>query len=143
VTSQTVTFNGLPNEEFQSATLPPPLAGIDFPVESVEYPPEWPIELRFPQEFTLLETTSGMAYNSQSAGWAAKLRFTGTPDNAADSLSSFFIDNGWQVIERIQLDSDGILLFLERIERSGTGSAVIDPNPENSRESRIMVTVFP
>ena len=123
-------------------TLPPPLAGVEFPTQAVAYPPEWPADLRYPEEFSVVETSSG-ALADGSKGWAAKLRYRGDPQGAADLLSSFFTARGWRVVERTELDSGGLLILVQQDDKRNSGALVIDPDTSDPGYTRVVATVFP
>jgi ribosomal protein L40E len=123
-------------------TLPPPLAGVEFPVQAVDYPPDWPPDLRYPESFTLVETSSGTLEGGAEA-WGAKLRYLGQPPGAADEISSFFAAQGWQVAERAELDSGGVLLLVQRNDGNGSGVIVLDPDLDNPGTTKGLITVFP
>ncbi len=123
-------------------TLPPPLAGVEFPTQAIAYPPEWPADLRYPDEFSVVETSSGTLADD-STGWAAKLRYTGDPQSAADLLSSFFTERGWRVVERTELDSGGLLILVQHDEKKSSGALVIDPDTSDPGYTKVVATVFP
>jgi len=127
--------------DFPIPTLPPPLTNVEFPTQVVDYPPEWPTELRYPEQFVVVETTSGVLPNSDIVGWAAKLRIRENPQSAASLLSSFFTAKGWQIAEYTELDSGGVLMVVER-DRD-TGIAVIDIDVSNPDYAIILSTIFP
>jgi hypothetical protein len=122
--------------------LSPLLADVKFPTQKVDYPVEWPQELRYPDQFTLVQTSSGME-SGGIKGWAAKLRYTGSLKDAADLLSSFFTSNGWQIAERNELSTGGLSLLIERNNRQNTGLIVLESDPADSNSIRIVATVFP
>ncbi len=124
------------------ATLPPPLAGGNFPMEAIEYPADWPSELYYPEAFSLVDTSSG-TLEGGAAGYGAKLRYQGEPSVAADELSLFFNSKGWQIIERTELDAGGVLLLVQRDDGSGSGVIVLDPDLEIPGTTRGLITVFP
>jgi ribosomal protein L40E len=125
-----------------TVTLPPPLAGVEFPTQAVDYPSDWPADLRYPESFMLVDTSSG-TLEGGAAGWGGKLRYGGEPQSAADELSSFFAAQGWQVAERAELDSGGVLLLVQRDDGSGSGVIVLDPDVDSPGTTRGLITVFP
>jgi len=125
-----------------TVTLPLPLAKVEFPTQAVAYPPEWPADLRYPEEFSLVETSSG-ALPGGSKGWAAKLRYRGDPQSAADLLSSFFTARGWRVVERIELDAGGFLILVQQHEKRNSGALVIDPDTSDPGYTKVVATAFP
>lgn len=122
--------------------LPPPLAAVSFPTQSIAYPADWPSELRYPKQFTLVEVTSGTSLQGIK-GWGAKLIYQGDPKNAANLLVAFFDSNGWQVIERTQLDSNGFLVLVQKANKQHNGTIVIDPDAQRPGYLKIVATVFP
>jgi ribosomal protein L40E len=125
-----------------TVTLPPPLAGVEFPTQAVDYPSDWPADLRYPESFTLVGTSSGRLEGG-AEGWGAKLRYQGEPPSAADELSSFFTSQGWQVAERAEMDSGGVLLLVQRDGDNGSGVIVLDPDLDNPGTTKSLITIFP
>jgi hypothetical protein len=123
--------------------LPPPLANVKFPTQKIDYPSEWPQELHYPDQFTLVQVSSGIVPDGGTKGWAAKLRYNGTQKDAAELLSSFFTANGWDIAERNELASGSYTLLLEKNNKQNTGIVVIDPDPTNHDTTRVVATVFP
>ena len=124
-----------------AATLAGPLAGVEFPALAATYPPQWPAELDYPEQFIVVETGSGTLPESDVRGWAAKLRYEGDVGSAADLLSSFFMSQGWHIVEKTELGSGGFLMLIEGESGKGTGIVVIDPDPNDVRHTRALVTV--
>jgi hypothetical protein len=124
-------------------TFPPPLANVEFSVDAVDYPRDWPAELRYPEAFTAVELSSGVLPGGDARGWAAKLRYEGDPKSAADLLTSFLAARGWQIAERTELDSGGLLVLLETNGKEGTGIVVIGPDPNDAGYTRVLATVSP
>jgi hypothetical protein len=125
----------------KTATLPPPLANVDFPTEQVQYPADWPDELKFPEDLVLTDSSSGTLPDSAAMGWSAKLRFQGKPLEAEKIISAYFKDKGWTIVESTELDSGGFSLIIQR--EQGNGIIVIDTDPNNSSQTIIIATVFP
>ena len=124
-------------------TLPPPLEDVEFPGQQIPYPDEWPADLHYPESFRLVEAASGVLPEGEFTGWAAKLRFDDDPQSAADQLSAFFTELGWQIVEQTELDSGGILMLIEKGNKEGTGMLIIDPDTTNPGSSKVLTTVFP
>ncbi|MCL5995293.1 MAG: hypothetical protein M1546_04470, partial [Chloroflexi bacterium] len=72
-------------------------------------------------------------------GWAAKLQYSGSPQNAAATLSSHFTGKGWQITESTELDSGGVAIIFGK--ESSTGIAVIDADATNPSVCDIVITV--
>lgn len=129
--------------EIPLPTFSPPLAGVEFPVETIDYPHGWPAELQYPNEFALVGTSSGSLDPDAPKGWAAKLRFRGDASSAYDLLASFFISNGWQIDGRTDLDSGGILVTIERNAAANQGILIIDPDQTDPANKNILIMMFP
>ena len=124
-----------------TVTLPPPLENVDFPSEPIPYPTDWLDELKFPEEFRLVDTASGALPEATAQGWAAKFRYQGTPSECTELLSSFLEGNGWTIIENNKLDAGGFLLLIQR--EQGSGIIVIDIDPNDASQTLIIATIFP
>ena len=129
-----------PTEVF--ATLRAPLSRVEFPTLVATYPPDWPAELVYPEEFMVVETGLGVLPETAAHGWATKLRYEGNPQTAAELLSAFFASRGWQIAEKISLDSGGVLILLAEEGSEGTGIVVIDPDQDDIEHTRIVVTIL-
>jgi len=124
------------------AKLPPPLAAVSFPAQVIAYPPDWHPDLRYPDQFHLVEVSVGVSPQG-SKGWGAKLVFQGDPKNAADLFAIFLASKGWQVVERTELDSKGFLLIVQKGDKQHAGTIVIDPDTQRPGYIKIIATVFP
>lgn len=120
-------------------TLSPPLADVDFPDQVVDYPSDWPGELRYPKDFQPADLASGVFPSGSQVGWSVKLRYPGSPEEAAQALSAFFTQQGWQVVEQTGLDSGGFLLIIEKGSQ-GSGLLVIDSNPTGG--AVVLATIY-
>lgn len=125
---------------FALPTQAPPLAKVSFPNQTLTYPTAWPAELRYPAQFTLVEAVSGTPPGGAALIWTAKLRFHGSPTEAANLLRTFFADHNWQTTET-KLDSGGTLLILERDGKKSTGNVIIDPEPGSPTDTRALATI--
>ncbi len=128
-------------EETPLATLPPSLAGVAFPTQVIDYPPDWPADLRYPQDFKPVETSSGPLAQGVE-GWSAKLLYTGDTREASDLIVSSFQANGWLVVEMAELDSEKRVLALEEVESGGSAVIAIEPDEDRSGLIRVIVTVL-
>lgn len=122
-------------------SLPNPLENVEFPSEPTQYPADWPDELKFPEDFTLLDSTSGILPESTTTGWSAKLKYQGKPSDAVKLASAFLEEKGWTIFQKTQLDSGGFSLILER--EQGGGIVIIDADPNDVSASLIIATLFP
>jgi hypothetical protein len=121
------------------ATLPSPLARVEFPEENTEYPVDWPPAYRYPESMRLVELASGSVLAGDAAGWTMKHRFSGEAEEAARLVESWFVENGWQVVERLSLDSGGSVLLVEWRD-GGSGIITIDSDPSRLGDSLIAST---
>lgn len=124
------------------STMAPPLQNVEFPEQIVEYPPEWPVELRYPEQFSPVELSSGTLPDGEKTGWVAKLRYQGDRKLAINLAMSFLAANGWQVVEYTDLDSGGILVLMERDPR-GTGIVIVDEEVGTLGIAKIIAAIFP
>ena len=74
------------------------------------YPDDWPEELIYPDEFTLIETSSGTLVDGADIGWGAVLEYTGSIEDAIDLMESHLTSHGWTIISRDEVDNNGILV---------------------------------
>jgi hypothetical protein len=123
-------------------TASSPLAGVEFPVQEIPYPSGWPADLLYPDQFTVVDMNTGVLPEQDRTGWAAKLRYAGDVKSAADLLSSFFVDKGWQVVERTDLDMGGILVMLKK-NNTSNGILVLDSDIHDTQSTNIVATIFP
>lgn len=130
------------NAQLSIPTLVPPLKNIPFPNKEIAYPENWPIDLVFPTEFKLLETTTGKLSSQSPQGWAAKLLFSGSPIIAADTLSTFLQEKGWRIVSRENLESGGAILLVDKEDAASTGILVIDLDNGSSNKTRVVATIF-
>ena len=124
-----------------NVTLPPPLENVEFPSDPVPYPTDWLNELKFPNEFTLVDSSSGTLPESTTYGWSAKFRYQGKPSEALKIISSFLEDKGWTIVENNNLESGGFSLLIQR--EHGNGIIVIDTDSRNASQTLIIATIFP
>lgn len=122
-------------------TLPSSLSGVAFPTQPIEFPPDWPDDLHFPGEFTLVETTSG-TLEGGVAGQGAKLLFEGASEEASELIISSLEANDWHMVENVQLDSGGLVLAFEGIDRQASLLIVLEGDEHQSGIVRVVVTVF-
>lgn len=123
------------------STLPPPLADVSFPEQTIDYPPEWPEELRFPAPFRLVEVESGPLVAGDKTGWGGKFRFPNEPAAAAEALVTFFEETAWQINEQVELGDGALLLFVSAVDGEGEGMIVVDWEPAAMAGSRLLLTV--
>jgi hypothetical protein len=121
--------------------LPPPLRNVDFPSEQIQYPANWPDDLKFPEEFALVDSATGELPETTSTGWSVKLRFKGQPSDAVEKTSDFFEEKGWAIIQKSQLDSGGFSIILEQDQ--GSGIVIIDSDLDDPTTTLIIATIFP
>lgn len=124
-------------------TFPPPLAVVPFPELGLPYPIDWPAYFRLPESFELVEFESGQLPDGGTQGLGAKFRYEGTPEAILEELEAYLPSTGWEIIDKIELDSGGLLLFVSSADKEGEGMMVIDPDPVLSHTSRIMLLLAP
>jgi hypothetical protein len=122
-------------------SLPPLLSGETFPVREIDYPDDWPSDLRFPKELIVVETSSGILNEGNSIGWITKLRSKGDVSQAKDLLMSVMEGNGWNIQEESDLGSSGALFLIAHPETSRTGVVVIEPDETDATQCLIVVTI--
>jgi hypothetical protein len=91
----------------------------------------------------LVETSSGSSELGGPKGWAAKLRIEADPHSADDLLASFFTAQGWEINDREDLDSGGVLILLERKNGANQGILVFDSDFTHLSYTNVLATVFP
>ncbi len=124
------------------STLPPPLESVDFPSQTIAYPIDWPVELRYPDQFKLVDAVSGILPDSSTRVHVAKLLYPGTAQDAENLLSSFFTRQGLQIAENNKLDDGGFQLLLQGGDKQHSGIVVIDPDTNNQKSTRILATIW-
>ncbi len=139
--SPSATIAPSPTRLAAQRTATPPLANADFPTQAVTYPAEWPVEARYPGQFTPVGLASGQLPGSSSTGWSAKLRYAGRPQSAADELAAFFTAQGWQIMERTDLEAGGVVLLIQNDNRK-SGVVIVDLDTGDRSQSVILATVF-
>ena len=110
-------------------TMPSPLAGMKFPNDPISYPKEWPEELVLPQQFLLLQTTTGPLIDPKYTGRLMYLRYKGSLQDTANILVPFFTKNKWS-IEHHALSNVTFMILMERKETDSTGSVIYEIDPE-------------
>lgn len=130
------------SEPINEPMFPPPLADVNFPSKVIAYPSDWPVELRYPDQFKLVAAGSGIMPPTGNKGWVAELIYVGSPVNAKISLTAFFSGKGWQTAERARQDSNGFHLFVRRGSPPQTGTVLIGPENTNTGNSKILVIVI-
>ena len=80
-----------------AVTLPPPLAKVEFPAQPSDYPQEWLVATKYPEQFIVVEATLGTPADRDSDLWAANVRYAGEARSAVATLSSFSLrrDGEW------------------------------------------------
>jgi hypothetical protein len=123
------------------STLPPPLADVPFPEQTVDYPLEWPEELRLPAPFGLVEAESGPLVEGSRTGWGGKLHFPDGPASAVAALETFFEESAWQISEQVGLGDGASLLFVSAVDGEEEAMIVVDREPAPTAGSRLLLTV--
>ncbi len=118
----------------------PSISSLDIPEQTVDYPDGWPEELRFPIEFTLVESNSGESVGGSSYGWTAMYRMDDSVDEAESILREHFTDSGWEIPVIEKQDETGYTFLLEKGESNGF--VVIEADPNKRNQTLIMATFF-
>ncbi len=122
------------------AGLPPALSDVDFPAQVVDYPPDWPADLRYPEQFQPADFSMGTLPDGNQMSWVVKLRGPGTAADSANDLSTFLTQNGWTIDDAQILGGGGILLMVQS-EGGGSGLFVIDSDPQQAGQSLILAMI--
>jgi hypothetical protein len=117
------------------------ITNIEFPLESVEYPQNWPEDLKLPDGIILVDSKSGLAPEGDRQGWLGKFRFTGDPSEAERLISIHFSESGWKTRRIGEFASGGFVLLLEKDQSDGL--VVVDIDPEDPSQVIIAVSCFP
>jgi len=134
-------FSGNKGQYIQSLGVDPSsLAFVEFPSEAAQYPEDWPKDLTFPSDFTLVDFSSGKLPEGSKNGWSIKLRYAASPSDAEVAATSFLQSSGWQIVQNEPLDSIGYSIIIQRDQ--GSGIVIIDTDPEDSSSSLILATYF-
>lgn len=118
----------------------PSISSLDIPEQAVDYPDDWPIDLQFPIEFTLVESNSGESVGGSSHGWTAMYRLDDSVDEAESILRKHFTDSGWEIPVVEKQDENGYTFLLEKGESNGF--IVIEADPDKRNQTLIMATFF-
>jgi hypothetical protein len=123
-------------------SLPSILAQVPFPTRPLEYPPDWPAALVYPQQFILVDASAGKLPGGTSQTWATKFRFSGQPADAIALLTSHWGANDWQVLDRQQLTGDGTVLLITSLTGDTSGMLVVDSEPGSEGATIVIATFF-
>jgi hypothetical protein len=124
-----------------TATLPPPPQTYDFPSEQIRYPAEWPNDLKFPEQFVLVDSASGSLPESTSIGWSVRLIYQGNTDATVKALSEFLGSKDWTITDNLSVDSNNVSILIER--EGSSGIIAISSDPNNPSQTLITATFFP
>lgn len=124
-----------------NAKLSPPINGEYFPTQQVPYPPDWPNDLRYPDEFILVETVVSPTFADGTRMWDAKLRYKGDLKTADRLLSQFLTAKGWQIIDHIESLKRGITVMIERNNQLNSGGLLLNSDTEHPDDVIILVTI--
>jgi hypothetical protein len=145
--------SSLSNPPAQPLTLTPtsfpaaPSAASDqnFPTQQIDYPLDWPSDLRYPEQFILVETMIN-PHADGTRDWTAKLRYQGDIKTAANILSSFFSTRGFAIAYRAdRIDyrntAQAIVIFFDEGDRKNTGSLLLDSDTKSSEYTNILASI--
>lgn len=121
--------------------LPSPLQNVSFPFTETQYTADWPDDLKFPNDFLLVDSSSGTLPEGTAIGWAAKFRYYGSPMEASQAIVLFLSEHEWTVVEDVKLDAEGISLLVQR--QDGSGVIVLGTDPNDPSQTLIVASLFP
>jgi hypothetical protein len=120
--------------------LSSPFLGVDFPLQAINYPTAWPVEIRYPDQFLLVDASSAQLPDIGKYGWSAQLRFLGSIEDAYDQLIKFYDAHGWKVTEYPQMNTSTRMLLLQKNETQ-SGIVVLDIDRTNPRSVLIIASL--
>lgn len=118
----------------------PSIVSLDIPNETINYPEDWPEDLRLPVSFSLVEANSGTSVGGSSQGWTAMYRFDGSVDEAESAINKHYFDNGWEIVGIEKQEIGGYKMLVQKGETEGF--LVIELDSENQKQTLIMTTIF-
>jgi hypothetical protein len=107
---------------------------------STAYPTDWPSALRFPDHFTVVETSNGTLPDSTLQGWFATLRYQGSVAAASGELASFFTQKGWTV-NKTDSGSGSTVLTVDTPDKSVTGAVILEPADNDPGATNVLVSL--
>lgn len=113
-----------------------PLSFYPFSHQAISYPATVPSPLHLPAQFHPVEI-SGEPADAPTL-WTLKFRVTMPSCNAAHTLASYFGTKGWHVATN-DLGSGEANLVINTESASRSGLVTIDPDTEDSRQTRILL----
>lgn len=114
------------------------IADLNISKQEISYPDDWPVDLRLPNNFILVEANSGVSVGGSQQGWTAMYRFSGNIDEAEEAINQYFTQNGWDIVVSEKQEVGGYMLLVQN--ENTEGFTVIEVDQDNSRKSLIMVT---
>jgi hypothetical protein len=87
----------------------------------VGYPSNWPVDLRYPTEFSVRKAKAQTFPNSKNIALGAELQYTGNQKNAVEILSIFLTTKGWKIVEQTKLSTNETLVIFEDSKSSNQG----------------------
>ncbi len=118
----------------------PSIADLNISKQEISYPDEWPVDLRLPENFILVEAKSGASVSGSQQGWTAMYRFKGNVDEAKEAINQYFTQNRWDILISENQESGGYMLLVENEETEGF--IVIEMDPDSNLKSLIMISFF-
>jgi hypothetical protein len=144
-TQESITYTPSPEPTGTSQpimTFAPLLYDEEFPDETIEYPQNWSVDLVYPPSFQVIGAVSGSPPGETVLGWEAKLRYSGTMQEAVNSLTEFFNDRGWQIEDSLEAGESGLILFLEKDNRRNIGTLTLSPSTQIPDTINIVAIIF-
>jgi hypothetical protein len=112
----------------------PILDAFIFSTTPIPYPEDWPEEIRYPISMILVH-----ARGSSEGGWISQHLFQGPVQDASTIIEAFFIDKGWVLNEKVEVDKNNRGLFITRNNHEGLILISWDPN---INQTKIAITVY-
>jgi len=114
-----------------------------FPEKTIVYPPDWPEGFIYPEEFKLVEQSSGKLTEESAMMYKASIIFEGKPPEATCEVIKYFEGKNWTISELVNRDDLGFIVVLQDADGVGTGLLNVEVGFQNYERSQIGLSVFP
>lgn len=119
--------------------LQPALADLEFPVEVISYPSNWPSVLNLPSNFQPVELNEYVTSSTRLRVRTGLFRYDGAAAQAADELGAFFGSGDWRIVEQSLTEQGDVALLVA--PASGNGSGVIVISPMSDDVTHLLFTI--
>lgn len=96
--------------------------------------------MTYPQEFELLNITSGKSYDNTKVGWSLQHRYKGSIDDVIKNIYEFYLSKGWIIYETYPLDSGGITQILTKSQNESC--LIVADYDSQQPDHVIIITTF-